>query len=66
MTVSPGNSAIPSAPAARAPTKDAPARIEHEGILDVRDLYAYFKLREGPHEGVQNRHFYGRDTTRRP
>ncbi len=30
----------------------APARIEHEGLLDVRDLRAYFKLRAGDVKAV--------------
>jgi peptide/nickel transport system ATP-binding protein len=34
------------------PAKDAPARIAHDGILDVRDLRAYFKLREGDVKAV--------------
>ena len=35
-----------------APAKEAAARIAHEGILDVRDLKAYFKLREGDVKAV--------------
>jgi peptide/nickel transport system ATP-binding protein len=43
-------SAVESA-VAQQPAK-GPARIEHEGLLDVRDLVTYFKLREGDVKAV--------------
>ena len=35
-----------------APAPDKAQRIAHDGILDVRDLKAYFKLRDGDVKAV--------------
>jgi len=37
---------------AASPDAKAPARIEHDGLLDVRDLRAYFRLRAGDVKAV--------------
>jgi oligopeptide/dipeptide ABC transporter ATP-binding protein len=45
-------STVESGVAATAAAPDKAQRIEHEGILDVRDLKAYFKLRDGDVKAV--------------
>jgi peptide/nickel transport system ATP-binding protein len=44
-----------------APAAQPPARIEHEGLLDVRDLRAYFKLRAGDVKAVDGVSFMVRE-----
>ena len=45
-------STVESGTAAAAAASEKGQRIEHEGILDVRDLKAYFKLRDGDVKAV--------------